>query len=84
MCILESSWKLGVAVDTKSDLESIENYVTENINVRANQMNISINKACVYSEPLTTRMGVRIFVLWQVAKPGNANPKFEEFTKCKK
>lgn len=81
--ILESSWKLGVDVNTQDDLQTIEARINDNIKVSKAQMNLQINKVCEYSERLSGRMGIRVYILWQVAKYGNVNPNFEEFTKCK-
>lgn len=80
--ILESSWKLGVAVNTTDDLNTIEKGITKNISVGSTSMVLPLNKVCEYIEPLTGRMGVRIYILWQVAKYGNRTPNFDEFTKC--
>ena len=80
--ILESSWKLGVAVNTTDDLQTIEKGITENISVGSSSMVLPLNKVCEYIEPLSGKMGVRIYILWQVAKYGNRLPNFEEFTKC--
>ena len=80
--ILESSWKLGVDVNTTDDLQTIENGINENISVSASQMSLPLNKVCEYTEQLSGRMGIRVYILWQVAKYGNRSPQFEEFTKC--
>lgn len=80
--ILESSWKLGVDVNTADDLQTIENGINENISVSASHMSLPLNKVCEYTEHLSGRMGIRVYILWQVAKYGNRSPQFEEFTKC--
>lgn len=82
--ILESSWKLGVEVSKTNDLQSIENGITENVKVADMRMKLPMNKVCEYTEKLEERRGVRVFMLWQVAKYGNVLPNFEEFTKCDK
>lgn len=80
--ILESSWKLGVEVNAGSDLKTIEDDITANISVEKSRMNLPMNKVCEFVEPLTGKRGVRIYVLWQVAKYGNVPPNFDEFTNC--
>ncbi len=79
--ILESSWKLGVEVNTTDDLQTIEQGITNNISVGESHMVLPLNKVCEYIEPQSGR-NVRIFILWQVAKYGNRTPNFDEFTKC--
>lgn len=80
--ILESSWKLGVEVNTTDDLATIEKGITDNVKVVDSRMTLPINKVCEYTEKLTETRGVRVFILWQVAKYGNILPNFDEFTKC--
>lgn len=80
--ILESSWKLGIEVKTSDDLQTIENGVSDNINVVSSKMTLPLNKVCEYVENSITKRGVRIYILWQVAKYGNRAPNFDEFTKC--
>lgn len=80
--ILESSWKLGVEVNTTDDLATIEKGITDNVKVVDSRMTLPINKVCEYTEKLTETRGVRVFILWQVAKYGNVLPNFDEFTKC--
>lgn len=80
--ILESSWKLGVGVSTTDDLQTIEKGIYENISVGESNMVLPLNKVCEYTESLSGKMGLRIFILWQVAKYGNRMPNFDEFTKC--
>jgi len=80
--ILESSWKLGVEVNTSEDLQTIEQGITENISVASSRMVLPMNKVCEYIEPTSGKMGTRIYILWQVAKYGNRIPNFDEFTKC--
>lgn len=81
--ILESSWKLGVAVDTKDDVQALENNITENVNVSAAQMVLPLNKVCEHVEIEKTTMNTKVYVLWQVAKYANKPPEFESFNKCK-
>lgn len=80
--ILESSWKLGLEVNTADDLTTIEKGVTENVKVVDSHMTLPMNKVCEYTENLKETRGVRVFILWQVAKYGNILPSFDEFTKC--
>lgn len=81
--IMESSWKLGLEVHTSDDLQTIEKGVTDNIKVASSRMILPLNKVCEHTEKLLEQRGVRVFILWQVAKYGNVTPNFEEFTKCK-
>lgn len=81
--ILESSWKLGVAVDTKNDLQVLEKGITDNINVGETQMVLPLNKVCEYTEKLVTSRGIRIYILWQVARYGNVSPIFDDFRDCR-
>ena len=80
--IMESSWKLGLEVNTADDLQTIEQGVTENIKVSSSRMTLPLNKVCEHTEKLVDTRGVRVFILWQVAKYGNRDPQFDEFTKC--
>lgn len=80
--IMESSWKLGVEVKTTDDLQTIENNITSNVEVVSSRMTLPMNKVCEYIEPLSGRMGVRIYILWQVARQGNIAPDFDEFLNC--
>lgn len=82
MAILESSWKLGVAVNKNDDIATIEGNLTDNLKLRSVNMNLPINKVCEYSEQLLTSNGVRIYILWQVARYGNSDPEFDDFNKC--
>lgn len=81
--ILESSWKLGVAVDTKDDVKTLESNITDNVNVKTQSMNLPMNKVCEYIEEVSGSSNLRVYMLWQVAKYGNVRPNFEEFTKCR-
>lgn len=80
--IMESSWKLGVEVNTTDDLATIEKGITNNVKVIDSHMTLPMNKVCEYIETLTETRGVRVFILWQVANYGNVLPNFDEFTKC--
>lgn len=79
--ILESAWKLGVAVDVNSNAESLQQNISQAINVDNRQMRIPLNKVCEHSEAASS-MNVRIFVLWQVAKYGNVDPDFDDYCNC--
>lgn len=83
MAILESSWKMGLPVDAKNDMATIENGVENNLSIRSHQSNIAINKVCEWQTKSVTSNKVVLYVLWQVAVAGNIEPKFEEFNKCK-
>ncbi|MBR4715812.1 MAG: hypothetical protein IKP34_06520 [Bacteroidales bacterium] len=83
MAILESSWKMGLPVDAKNDMATIENGVEDNLSIRSHQSNIAINKVCEYQTQSVTSNKVVLYVLWQVAASGNIEPRFEEFNKCR-
>lgn len=83
MAILESSWKMGLPVDAKNDMATIENGVENNLSIRSHQSNIAINKVCEYQEKSMTSDKVTLYVLWQVAVAGNKDPQFGDFNKCK-
>ena len=83
MAILESSWKMGLPVDAKNDMATIENGVEDNLSIRSHQSNIAINKVCEYQTQSVTSNKVVLYMLWQVAASGNIEPRFEEFNKCR-
>ncbi len=83
MAIMESSWKLGVAVDKKNDVESLEKDITSNINVGDMTMRLPLNKVCEYQEKVSGSMNIRLYVLWQVASYGNVPPQFEPYNDCR-
>ena len=74
--------QLPVEVNTTDDLNTIEKGINNNISVGTSSMVLPLNKVCEYIEPLSGRMGIRMYILWQVAKYGNRAPNFDEFTKC--
>ncbi len=82
--VMEAKWRMGVEVHFQDDVKSLENSVTEGVNVNQDFISIPMNKVCDYWEANHTPMGdlIRLYVLWQVAKFGNKEPQFEEFTKC--
>lgn len=82
MAILESSWRLGVAVSKTDDLNAIKDDVMENIEVKPKNMNLPMNKVCEYEERSTSSSNIRLYILWQVAKYGNREPNFKEFNDC--
>ena len=82
MAILESSWRLGVAVSKTNDFNAIKDDVMDNIEVKSMNMKLPMNKVCEYEEKSTTSSNIRLYILWQVAKYGNKDPKFEEFNNC--
>lgn len=82
MAILESSWRLGVAVSKTDDLSAIKDNVLENIDVKPRNMILPMNKVCEYEEIVPSSSKIRLYILWQVAKYGNKDPEFEEFYDC--
>lgn len=83
MAILESSWKMGLPVDAKDDLATIEKGVDDNLSIRSHQSNIAINKVCEFQERNYSSGKIRLYVLWQVATNGSIQPQFEPFNNCK-
>ncbi|MCQ2274783.1 MAG: hypothetical protein MJZ86_08330 [Bacteroidales bacterium] len=82
MAVLENAWKMGVAVDSKNDLGSIEGNIADSISIRPHQSKIAINKVCEYVVKSVTSDKVTLYILWQVAAAGNIEPRFEHFDKC--
>ncbi len=83
MAILESSWKMGLPVDAKDDMATIEQGVEKNLSIRSHQNNIALNKVCEWQAKSVTSNKVILYILWQVAASGNIEPRFEEFSKCR-
>ena len=83
MAILESSWKVGLPVDAKNDMETIEHGVENNLSIRSHQSNIALNKVCEFQTKGLTSDKVVLYVLWQVATAGNIEPDFGFFENCK-
>lgn len=82
--ILESSWKLGVAVDTRDDVKALENDIADKVNVVSQSMDIPMNKVCEYIEEVENSSRIRVYMLWQVAKyVDGVRPHFDAFNKCK-
>lgn len=85
MAIYESYSRLeGIAVSLNSSEDDIERGVTESISTVPGQMRLPINKVCEYEESRTSSMGIKLFVLWQVANDALVDPQFEDFNKCDK
>lgn len=80
--IQESRWKLGVAVDINTNEEEQQQNIINNINVQPSQVRLQLNKACEYIENSTVNMNIRVSILWQVARYGNVDPQFDDFTDC--
>lgn len=83
MAILECQWRLGVKVSKSEDIQTIEQTITSELNLRSSNMNLSLNKVCEYetASPNISN-GVVLYVLWQVARYGNIKVEFDEFTEC--
>lgn len=81
--IQESRWKLGVAVDINTSEEEQAQDIINNINVQPSQVRLQLNKVCEHIENSTINMNVRVSILWQVARYGNVDPQFDDFTDCK-
>lgn len=82
MAILESSWKMGLPVDSKNDFATIEEGVESNLSIRSHTSNIPINKVCEYKQKNPSSGKVVLYVLWQVASSGNSKADFVPFEKC--
>ena len=81
--IQESRGKLGVAVNINTSEEEQAQDIINNINVQPSQVRLQLNKVCEHIENSTINMNVRVSILWQVARYGNVDPQFDEFTDCK-
>lgn len=82
MAILESSWKLGVIVDPTATEQTIEQTITSSLNIQNDVLVLPLNKVCEYE--MKTGNKITLYVLWQVARYGNVEPRFEDFTECEK
>lgn len=83
MAILESQWKLGVKVNKSDNIQTIEETITSDLNLRNSGMNLPINKVCEYEKASPTiSNGVVLYILWQVAQYGNVDVEFEEYLNC--
>ena len=81
MAILESQWKLGVKVSKTDDIQTIEQTVTSDLNLKSSNMNLPMNKVCEY-EQASPNGGVILYCLWQVASYGNVKAEFENYLDC--
>ena len=81
MAILESQWKLGVKVSKTDDIQTIEQTVTSDLNLRSSNMNLPMNKVCEY-EQASPNGGIILYCLWQVASYGNVKAEFENYLDC--
>jgi hypothetical protein len=81
--IQESRWKMGVVVDLNASEEQYANDILTNINVQSSQIRLQLNKACEHIATNSYNMNTRVYILWQVAKYGNVDPQFDEFTDCR-
>lgn len=81
---MEAKWRLGANVSFTDDIKSLENSVTEGVNVSQESINIPINKVCDFWEEVHVVKAtfIRIYVLWQIAEDGVRKPQFEDFYKC--
>lgn len=83
MAILESSWKMGVAVEARNDIAVIEKGITDSISIRQHTSKIPLNKVCEWHTKPVTSDKIKLYVLWQVAVAGNIEPDFGFFEHCK-
>ncbi len=85
MAVYESYSRLeGIAVSINSSEDEIEKSIAESISTIPGQMRLPINKVCEFEESKTSAMGVKLYVLWQVANNALEDPLFENFNKCDK
>lgn len=81
MAILESQWKLGVKVTKTDDVQTIEQTISSDLNLKGNNMILPMNKVCEY-EVASPNGGTILYCLWQVACYGNVKANFEPFLDC--
>ncbi|MBQ4507318.1 MAG: hypothetical protein II970_00240 [Paludibacteraceae bacterium] len=81
MAILESQWKLGVKVSKADDMQTVEQTVKQELNLKTGNMNLPMNKVCEY-ETASSDGGVLLYCLWQVATYGNVKAEFENYLDC--
>ena len=85
MAVYESYSRLeGIAVSINSSEDEIEKSIGESITTVSGQMRLPINKVYEFEERRTSAMGVKLYVLWQVANNALEDPLFEDFNKCDK
>ena len=83
MAILESQWKIGVKVNKSDNLQTIEETLTSDLNLRSSNMNLPLNKVCEYEKASSTiSNGIVLYILWQVARYGNVKVEFEDYLDC--
>lgn len=83
MAILESQWKIGVKVTKSNNLQTIEETITSDLNLRSSNMNLPLNKVCEYEKASPNiANGVVLYILWQVARYGNVKTEFEDYLDC--
>lgn len=83
MAILESQWKIGVKVNKSSNLQTIEETITSDLNLQSSNMNLPLNKVCEYEKASPNiSNGVVLYILWQVARYGNVKTEFEDYLDC--
>lgn len=84
MAVLESQWKLGVRVHRNDNFDEIQENISKSINVEIMNMNLPLNKVCEYEKKVGSSNKIRLYILWQVARYGNEEPNFDEYTDCNK
>lgn len=83
MAILESQWKIGVKVNKSSNLQTIEETITSDLNLQSSNMILPLNKVCEYEKASPNiSNGVVLYILWQVARYGNVKTEFEDYLDC--
>lgn len=83
MAILESQWKIGVKVNKSSNLQTIEETITSDLNLQSSNMILPLNKVCEYEKASPNiANGVVLYILWQVARYGNVKTEFEDYLDC--
>lgn len=83
MAILESQWKIGVKVNKSDNLQTIEETITSDLNLKSSNMNLPLNKVCEYEKASPNiANGVVLYILWQVARYGNVKTEFEDYLDC--
>ena len=82
MAILESSWKLGVTVNPSASAQTVEQSISSALNIENDAMVLPLNKVCEYEMKAGTK--ITLYILWQVARYGNVDPVFEDFSECEK
>lgn len=82
IAVYESRWKLGVAVDLNMGVDEHEKEIRNSISIEPSQIRIPLNKVCEFQENSPVNMNIRVHILWQIAKYGNVDPDFDDFTNC--